>query len=77
MFLNRFVISACVVIVLLSIYLCECASTYIDPAAWWADMNYYLSVVPYLGAVEAGLAPKIAVRRNPDAQVQHAIRTQS
>ena len=34
-------------------------STKIDPSSWWADMNYYLSVIPYLGAVEANLAPSV------------------
>lgn len=42
--------------------------TTIDPESWWADMNYYLSVVPYLGAMEvpAVNAPKIMVKKNPD-----------
>jgi len=40
--------------------------TNISPDAWWGDMNYYLSVIPYLGAVEAGLAPAISVKFNPD-----------
>lgn len=41
-------------------------STVLTPQSWWADMNYYLSVIPYLGAVEAGMAPKISVAHNPD-----------
>jgi hypothetical protein len=32
-------------------------------------MNYYLSVIPYFGAVEAGVAPKIALTNNPDSKV--------
>eukprot|EP01038_Epipyxis_sp_PR26KG_P007487 gene7487-10202_t len=39
-------------------------STLIDPSAWWADMNYYLSVIPYYGAVEAGIAPKVSLKRD-------------
>ncbi|XP_022084508.1 protein LEG1 homolog [Acanthaster planci] len=27
----------------------------ISPFSWWASMNYYLSVLPFLGAVKAGL----------------------
>eukprot|EP01040_Poterioochromonas_malhamensis_P013895 gene13895-15334_t len=34
--------------------------------AWWPDMNYYLSVVPYLGAMEAGVVPLIEITYNPD-----------
>lgn len=30
----------------------------INPESWWADMNYYLSVIPFLGAVTAGVVPK-------------------
>lgn len=26
-----------------------------SPASWWADMNYFLSIIPFLGAVNAGL----------------------
>lgn len=38
------------------------ASTHPKPitfttASWWADMNYYLSIIPFLGAVNAGLIP--------------------
>ncbi|XP_068727384.1 protein LEG1 homolog [Montipora capricornis] len=29
----------------------DCVST----SSWWADMNYYLSVLPFLGALEAGV----------------------
>ena len=36
-------------------------STMIDYNAWWGDMNYYLSVIPYLGAMEAGLVPRIMI----------------
>jgi hypothetical protein len=41
-------------------------TTTIDPESWWADMNYYLSVIPYLGAMEVPAinAPKIIVKRN-------------
>ncbi|KAJ1397208.1 hypothetical protein B484DRAFT_472136, partial [Ochromonadaceae sp. CCMP2298] len=44
--------------------------TQIDPSAWWADMNYYLSVAPYLGAAAADLAPPIvaAQPQTPDSQ---------
>ena len=31
----------------------------IDPAAWWGMMNFSLSVIPYLGAVQAGQARKL------------------
>lgn len=34
--------------------------------SWWPDMNYYLSVVPYLGAMEAGVVPLIEITYNPD-----------
>lgn len=33
--------------------------TSIDTSAWWADMNYHLSILPYFGAWQAGLAPAI------------------
>ncbi|XP_063299236.1 protein LEG1 homolog [Pelobates fuscus] len=29
--------------------------TMISPRSWWACMNYYLSAIPFLGAVDAGL----------------------
>ncbi|XP_053316238.1 protein LEG1 homolog [Spea bombifrons] len=29
--------------------------TYVSPRSWWACMNYYLSAIPFLGAVDAGL----------------------
>ncbi|XP_033646993.1 protein LEG1 homolog [Asterias rubens] len=29
----------------------------ISPWSWWGSMNYFLSVVPFLGALEAGLFP--------------------
>ena len=32
-------------------------------------MNYFLSVVPYLGAVEAGMAPRVVLKENPDSKV--------
>jgi hypothetical protein len=32
-------------------------------------MNFYLSVIPYYGAAEAGISPKIALSSNPDAKV--------
>lgn len=41
-------------------------STVLTSSAWWADMNYYLSIIPYLGAVEAGVAPSIVLTTNPD-----------
>ena len=27
----------------------------VSPNSWWADMNYYLSVLPFLGALNAGI----------------------
>lgn len=33
-------------------------SLYFTPSRWWADMNYYLSIIPFLGAVKAGVIPK-------------------
>eukprot|EP01039_Chlorochromonas_danica_P008687 gene8687-9571_t len=39
----------------------EANSTYMSHNSWWAAMNYYLSVIPYLGAVEAGIAPPIEI----------------
>lgn len=41
-------------------------TTAIDPKAWWGDMNYYLSILPYLGAVSAGMAPRISILETPD-----------
>jgi hypothetical protein len=41
-------------------------STSINIKAWWADMNYYLSVIPYFGAYEAGFAPKIVLATHTD-----------
>ncbi len=32
----------------------------IDPSAWWGMMNFSLSVIPYLGAVEAGTAKALS-----------------
>jgi hypothetical protein len=29
-------------------------------------MNYYLSIIPYFGAVKAGLAPPVAIKYNPE-----------
>lgn len=36
-------------------------STEFTSSAWWGDMNYYLSVIPYFGAVSAGLAPSVSI----------------
>jgi len=41
----------------------------ISPDAWWADMNYYLSVIPYFGAMEANVAPQITLKHNPNQKV--------
>ena len=30
-------------------------SEVIYPYSWWADMNYYLSVIPFLGALKSGI----------------------
>eukprot|EP00300_Choanocystis_sp_HF-7_P007862 c15552_g1_i1.p1 GENE.c15552_g1_i1~~c15552_g1_i1.p1 ORF type:complete len:371 (+),score=68.11 c15552_g1_i1:25-1113(+) len=35
-------------------------SDMVSTNSWWANMNYWLNVVPYLGAVEAGVAPRIS-----------------
>lgn len=43
-------------------------STVLTTKSWWADMNYYLSVIPYFGAVEAGLAPNVVLKYNPDEE---------
>jgi hypothetical protein len=32
-------------------------------------MNYYLSIIPYFGAVNAGIAPNITLKYNPDESV--------
>ena len=34
---------------------CNAKSHCISPNSWWADMNYYLSVLPFLGALNAGI----------------------
>ncbi|GAM19097.1 hypothetical protein SAMD00019534_022720, partial [Acytostelium subglobosum LB1] len=34
----------------------------INEYSWWADMNYYLSVIPYLSAMRKGLVPAISIR---------------
>jgi Leg1 len=45
-------------------------STIISPNAWWACMNYYLSVIPYLGAVKALGFPPISIHdANPDSSL--------
>lgn len=44
-------------------------STKFSSEAWWGDMNFFLSVIPYFGAVEAGLAPPISLKENPNPQV--------
>lgn len=44
-------------------------STTISPDAWWACMNYYLSVIPYLGAMKANLAPPIVIQNIPNAEL--------
>ena len=36
-------------------------STIINKDAWWGDMNYYLSVIPYLGAMSNNLVPQIEI----------------
>ncbi|XP_069582170.1 protein LEG1 homolog isoform X2 [Ranitomeya imitator] len=33
--------------------------TRISPKSWWACMNYYLAVIPFLAALDAGLLPGI------------------
>ena len=32
-----------------------CGDYCVSPNSWWADMNYYLSVLPFLGALNAGI----------------------
>lgn len=32
-----------------------CGDPCVSPNSWWADMNYYLSVLPFLGASNAGV----------------------
>ena len=34
---------------------CYAKSHLVSPNSWWADMNYYLSVLPFLGALNAGI----------------------
>lgn len=34
---------------------CSAESRCVSPNSWWADMNYYLSVLPFLGALNAGV----------------------
>jgi len=34
---------------------CNAKSHCVSPNSWWADMNYYLSVLPFLGALNAGI----------------------
>ena len=41
-------------------------TTTIDSQSWWGDMNYYLSILPYFGAVSVGIAPRIVIPTNPD-----------
>lgn len=43
--------------------------TNISSDSWWGAMNYYLSVIPYFGAVDAGLAPMISIKYNPDPTI--------
>ncbi|KYQ91408.1 DUF781 family protein [Tieghemostelium lacteum] len=33
----------------------------IDEYSWWADMNYYLSVIPYLAAMELNMVPQVNI----------------
>lgn len=33
----------------------DCSDQCVSPNSWWADMNYYLSVLPFLGALNAGV----------------------
>ena len=37
-------------------------STIIDKNAWWGCMNYYLSIIPYLGAMNNKLVPEISIK---------------
>ena len=32
-----------------------CGDYCVSPTSWWADMNYYLSVLPFLGALNSGI----------------------
>ncbi|KAL9951971.1 hypothetical protein ACROYT_G044734 [Oculina patagonica] len=34
---------------------CSAEPRCVSPNSWWADMNYYLSVLPFLGALNAGV----------------------
>jgi hypothetical protein len=42
-------------------------STIFTTDSWWGNMNFYLSVIPYLGAVQAGIAPSISFSHNPNS----------
>lgn len=40
----------------------------IDPGQWWGMMNFSLSVIPYLGAVQAGQAQRLAFAPPPGGE---------
>lgn len=48
----------------------------VSPNSWWADMNYYLSVLPFLGALKAELFPplKYPVYISKPADVSDAVK---
>ncbi|XP_066446922.1 protein LEG1 homolog [Eleutherodactylus coqui] len=37
---------------------CNSDQKSISPKSWWACMNYYLAVIPFLGAIDAGFFPR-------------------
>ncbi|KAN0035325.1 hypothetical protein ACTA71_004590 [Dictyostelium dimigraforme] len=41
-------------------------STNINLKSWWANMNYYLSVIPYLSAMNNGLVPQVEIFKTDD-----------
>ncbi|KAN0037051.1 hypothetical protein ACTFIV_002383 [Dictyostelium citrinum] len=43
-------------------------STNINLKSWWANMNYYLSVIPYLSAMNNGLVPQVEIFKTSDTR---------
>ncbi|KAK5577578.1 hypothetical protein RB653_002521 [Dictyostelium firmibasis] len=46
----------------------EIENSTINLKSWWADMNYYLSVIPYLSAMNNGLVPQVEIYKTDDSR---------
>ncbi|KAF2071379.1 hypothetical protein CYY_007295 [Polysphondylium violaceum] len=53
----------------------EATGSNINQQSWWADMNYFLSVIPYLAAMRANLVPQVIITPPSDPMIASKVCT--